>query len=290
MPLTINRRRPRSNSNIESNWVEVESSEYALDRTMSPLALGPDGGAGADFSLQDEIAPNTNRNSSSSTSSTVREPVPRLEIESRPETAHTDRGGELRSHNASSWIAVVWANRIASAIASTPPCQVQDHNEVDASRISWQMVSPMSDRSSRGEFNYVISTSQDGSVISSPCDEANTPTQAELPGLQSRPAEPSSPLSSEGTIDSPMSSCFDPPTSNTIWEYAINYPELLNMRTLDTILEDEDHQSVYNRADEDQSSPPLSACSETSQCTFYTARVVLDSPSVHPRLSLCVPR
>ncbi|KAG8771646.1 hypothetical protein FRC12_003489 [Ceratobasidium sp. 428] len=286
MPLTINRRRPRSNSNIESNWVEVESSEYALDRTTPSLALGPDGGVGANSSLQDEIAPNANRNSSSSTSSTVREPSrPQLEIDSRLETAHTDRGGELRSHNA-----FVWANRIASAIASTPPCQVQDHNEVDPSRISWQMVSPMSDRSSRGEFNYVINTSQDPSVISSPCDEANTPIQTELPGPQGRSAEPSSPLSSEGTIDSPVSSCFDPPTSNAIWEYAVDYPELLNMRTLDTILEDEDHRSMYTRADDDQSSPPPSACSETSQCTFYTARVVLDSPSVHPRLSLCVPR
>ncbi|KAG8706228.1 hypothetical protein FRC08_001184 [Ceratobasidium sp. 394] len=154
------------------------------------------------------------------------------------------------------------------------------------------MVSPLSDRSSRGEFNYVINTSQDPSIVSSPCDAESTPVQTEGQYNHGQPeVEPSSPSSTQGTIDSPASSCCDGAIANTIWEYAKGYPEILNMRTLDTILEDEDHMSMYNRVDEDQSSPPPSACSEASECTFYTARVALDSPmSLHPRLSLYTSR
>ncbi|QRV77259.1 hypothetical protein RhiJN_05274 [Ceratobasidium sp. AG-Ba] len=263
MPHISIPRRRRSGSNIESNWIEIEPSDCASTTPDSPRSLSPDGTIRPD-SLHHEANPSdTNRHSTSSTSSTIHGQTLNPGSENKPETTFISRGGEPRSHNA-----LMWANRIANAIIATPAGQGQDHNE-DASRVSWQMVSPLSDRSSQEVFNYVINTSQDIQTISGfGNDDGSIRSQLHEDDNQPGP-DPGSPSSTQGTIDSPVSSVFDAATSDAIWEYAKSYPEILNIRTLETIPEDEDQMSMYSRVDDDRSSPPPSASSEASQCTFW---------------------
>lgn len=90
--------------------------------------------------------------------------------------------------------------------------------------------------------------------------------------------EPDSPSSAHGLTISPISPDCDFPFPNSVMDSSHLFEEIQNLRTLETILEDEDDDDDSSSC-EDGPGSPLSMCSQYTECSFHTAKGISDLPA-----------
>ncbi|KAF8601390.1 hypothetical protein BDV93DRAFT_608132 [Ceratobasidium sp. AG-I] len=298
--LTRALRRTKASANIESNWVDLDPVEWALASSTTQLPA-PSGISGVDFCRMGTALSGAVHHGLSNANNILQEQVIQLDASSNPQaelfgsSVHDDESRPLK--------AFALASSIASAFAFAPDLgSSSHHNEASA---PGHEVGPLPEekKSSHGGLRWHIgckphfnlgahrayegraerlpAASKKGRGTASAHDSKAPPAgdqeDAGTPEPDHEIDEPSSPSSGHGLTVSPISPDFDSLFPDTLLDSSHLIEEIQNLRTLDTILEDEDDDD--SSSSDGGPSSPLSMCSQYTECSFHTAKGISDWPA-----------